>query len=45
MKGMKDKGSYCLPKKDVTGMGSKKIPTKPADVKPKSPTFKTGKSG
>lgn len=46
MKGQKQApGACCAPKKDVEGMGSKKLPTKPADIKPKSPTFKTGKSG
>ena len=41
---MKD-AKKCLPKKDVAGEGAKKLPTKPADIKPKNPSFKTGKSG
>jgi hypothetical protein len=41
---MKD-AKKCLPKTDVESKGAKKLPTKPADIKPKNPTFKTGKSG
>lgn len=41
---MKD-SKKCLPKKDCEAMGAKKLPTKPADIKPKKPVFKTGKSG
>lgn len=45
MKGQKQTpGASCVPKKPAE-MGSKKLSTKPADIKPKSPTFKTGKSG
>jgi len=47
MKPPKATGSSCLPKKDIGGMGAKKLPTKPLNGpdKAKVATFKTGKTG